>query len=67
MQRQGSAERRGAAAWAGAERACRGVRAARTICQWQIVRRERPACKRRAGWQARPVSLWRDGEGEGEG
>ena len=38
----------------GRERACRGVRAARTICQWQIDRPERTARKRGAAWQARP-------------
>jgi hypothetical protein len=81
MQRRVSAERRGAAAWAGANAPASGrqarpvslgrdgegrVRAVRTICQWQIVKRERPACRRRAGWQARPVPLGRDGEGEGK-
>ncbi len=36
-----------------AKRLGKGVRAARTICQWQIVRPERTARKRGAGWQAR--------------
>jgi hypothetical protein len=35
----------------GASRRARGVSAARTICHWQIVRPERPARERRAGWQ----------------
>jgi hypothetical protein len=33
----------------GRKPAGKGVRAARTICQWQIVRPERTARKRRAG------------------